>query len=97
MIYDVKQSCKTAIVIKPAFGMCPKAVQRSGAIAPIWRAVGLKIVHADIRSQVHIPSRLSHQRLCMAAAALTFAIEHCLAACGSRAIETARGRRRRRK
>ena len=97
MIYDVKQSRKTAIVIKPAFGVCPKAVQRCGAIAAIWRTVGLKIVNADIRRQMHVPSWLSHQRLGMATAALTFAVEHFLAACGGGAIKTARGGAWRRK
>src|SRR5689334_8730199 len=46
---------------------------------------------------MHVPSRLSHQRLDMAAGTLTFAVEDFFAACCSRAIKTTLGRRGRRK
>src|SRR6476660_549979 len=97
MIYNIQQGGKAAVVIEAALGMCPQAVERSSAIAVVRRAVGLKIVNADIRGEMHVPSRLGHQRLDMAASTLTFAIEYCLATRCCCAIEAASRRRRRRK
>ena len=94
MIHNIQQRGKTAIVIEAAFGMCPQTVERSGAIPTVRRAIGLKIVNADIRSQVHVPSRLGRQRLDMATAALAFAIENFFAARGSRMIKASFWRRR---
>src|SRR6202011_3496511 len=93
------QCGKAAIMIEAAPGMCPQAIQRRGAIAAVRRAAGLKIVNANVGRQMHVPSRLRHQRLHMAAAALSFTIEGRLAACGCRAIKAAcrRCRRRERK
>src|SRR5690349_6989416 len=87
VVDNIQQGGKAAVVIETAFGMCPQAVQRSGAITVIRRAAGLKIVNADIGGQMHVPSRLSHQRLDMATAALAFAIEYCFAARSSRGIK----------
>ena len=87
VVHNIQQGGKAAIVIEAAFGMCPQAIERSSAVATVRRTVGLKIVHADIRSQMHVPSRLGHQRLDMAAAALAFAVENFLAARGCRMIK----------
>jgi len=93
VIHNVQQGGKAAVVIKAAFGMCPQAVERSCAITVVRRTAGLKIVNTDIRSQMHVPSRLGHQRLNMAASTLTFAVEKFLTARGGRAIKTTLRRR----
>src|SRR5579871_2147580 len=88
VVHNIQQGGKASIVIEAAFGMCPQAVERRCAVAIVRRAACLKIVNADIGSQMHVPSRFSHQRLDMAAAALAFAVEHCLASRCCRAIKT---------
>ena len=43
MINNVQQRGKAAVMIEAAFGMCPQAVERRGAVAAVRCAVGLKI------------------------------------------------------
>src|SRR5215471_4156077 len=95
MLHHIKQGGETAIMIETAFRMCPKTVERSGAIAAVRRAIGLKIVNANIRRQMHVPTRLGHQWRHMARAALCFAAEERAAPRSCRLVKTA-GRRRRR-
>src|SRR4029077_6211117 len=90
---NIQQRGKAAVVIKTAFGMCPQAVERRGTVAIVWRTAPPEVLDADIHSQVHIPSWLSHERRYMAAAAMGFAAEDLLAARSRRVIKAVCRRR----
>jgi hypothetical protein len=60
--------------------MSPKPFERRCTVGFIGRAFGLEVIDADLRSLVHIPTRLGKQRGYVTRRALSFAVEECLAA-----------------
>jgi hypothetical protein len=66
MIHNLAKRLKATIVIETSFCPDEESVQRSRSIPAIRRAIGLKIVYADLGAGMHWPARLSEQRGSMA-------------------------------
>src|SRR6478609_6189129 len=95
MVDDVAERCKPAVVVEPAFLMCPKTCQRSRPITVCRRAVGLEAVDADLFGLVDRITRLGEARWDVTAGALRLPDEQCLASFRGGRVERTRRRRRR--
>lgn len=77
---DVDQSGEPAVVIEPSLLVREESAQRRGPVHFSRRAIGLKIVDADVSALVQIHARLRPERLRMTAVALRFPAEELVAA-----------------
>src|SRR5262245_11550287 len=84
MIDDVRQCSEAAIVIETTSLMGPQTFQRRGSIAPVGSAIRLKIVDADFRRCMHVPTRLSENRRHVTRRAFRFTVEYCFSVLGCR-------------
>src|SRR5215204_6898863 len=89
MIDDAQQSRKTTVVEKTAFLMRPQAPKRRCPVTLVGRTFCLKIVNANLRGRMHIPTRLGEKRLDMTEVAARLSAEQFIAALGCFSIETA--------
>ena len=92
----VQQGGKPAVMVKTPFLMGPQAVQRGCPVPLIGRAMGLKIIDADLVGRVQIPTRLGPDGLDVAGGAPRLAAEEGLATGRRLRIEAPRRRRGRR-
>src|ERR1044072_3220152 len=88
MLDHVAQGGETSIVIEAAFLVRPESLERRGAITFVRRALGLKIVDADLFRRVHVPPRLSEGWRHVTHRTLRLTIEQRCTACRRRRIET---------
>ena len=65
-------------MIEAALLVCPESLQRRGSITFVGRALGLKIVDADLCGRVHVPTGLGEDRRHVTRRALRLAVEHDL-------------------
>jgi hypothetical protein len=87
VVDDLAKCLKAAIVIETSFCPNEKPLQRSRSIPAIRRAIGLKIVYANLGAGMHRPSWLSEQRGNVARRTFASTLEDLLAYLGKLVIE----------
>jgi hypothetical protein len=75
MVDDCAQICESAVMVEAPFGAREEPAQRSGAVAFVWRAIGLEIVDADFGGRVLVPTGFGKERRHMTGSAIGFAFE----------------------
>src|SRR2546423_1500370 len=95
VVDHVEQCRKAPVVIEPALHVREQSAQGGRAISFVRRTVRLELVYANLRGLVRVPPRLGEERRDVTLRAGGFPTEERFAAGGCRAVETARGRRRR--
>src|SRR5262249_58309751 len=56
--------------------MGPQTLERCGPVPPVGSAIRLKIVDADFRRRMHIPTRVGENRLYVTRCAFRFTLEY---------------------
>jgi hypothetical protein len=92
MIYHVQQSREPSVVEETAFLVCPKSLQRRSAVAPVRRAVRLKIVDADLIGGMQIPTRLGVKLVRVATDAIRLSSKQHVASCRRFGVKAGRWR-----
>ena len=95
MLHDGEQRRETPVVIEPALLVAPESLQRRRAVPMVGRAVGLKIVDANLSPGVHRPAWFREERRHVARRTPPSTVENRLPVIGRTRIEGVGGRRRR--
>src|SRR5262249_13068784 len=72
----VPQCGESAIVIETTSLMGPQTLEGCGPVAPVGSAIRLKIVDADFRRRMHIPTRVGENRRHVTRCAFRFTLEY---------------------
>ena len=89
MVHHGGQICESAVMVEAAFGAREKSAQRRGAVALVWRAIGLEIVDADFCGSVLVPTGFGKKRRHMTRCAVGFALKQRLAPSRGCGVEAA--------